>query len=112
MQKSKLSSDASFLWDLRSLCRFTIFRFSVDKEKGERGRERRKGLCKSWRGSLLGHGHMTNIQSSPVQSSPGVILTVKAHQHSVPLHLSNIKSIHLMATCIYTHTHTHTHTSS
>lgn len=74
MQKSKLSSDASFLLDFSLPCRLTIFKFSAK-------RERQKKCVKSdWLS----------------KTCKVLLLTVQTHQHRVPFQLGDVNCINLL----------------
>lgn len=76
MEKSKLSSEASFLLDFSLPWRFTIFKFSAEKNKKKK-RHKRSRLPE-----LL--------------PSAEEVLTVQTHQHRVPLQLGDVDGVHLL----------------
>lgn len=72
MEKSKLSSEASFLLDFSLPWRFTIFKFSAEKNK--------KRL---------------RLRLPELLPSAEEVLTVQTHQHRVPLQLGDVDRVHL-----------------
>lgn len=89
IQKSKLSSDASFLLDFNRPWRFTIFKFSEENMYQRAGRSFTPDYTRVSRDKLV-------IE---------VLLTVQTHQHSVSLQLGDMDCIYLLVACRKTRVH-------